>query len=138
MKNLSELLGAVYYPELEHAPISMEDKKINRLSIKPLNEFSYEDIRLLVERKLYLECILEMALRILHQDMWVKAKFYEGDLLVAVCELLPQDIPISSQKLWQDWLQALKVFKQSDAYKQIPDNIIQRKITLSLKKHGFM
>ncbi|MCS7027704.1 MAG: contact-dependent growth inhibition system immunity protein [Bacteroidia bacterium] len=138
MPTLSQLAGAIYYPELEYAPISVEDKKVNRLAIKPLEDFTNEDIRLLLERKLYLEYILQIALRALQQNLWIKAKFYEGDLLVAVCELLPEDIPPSLHKDWQEWLMNLKNFKLSEEYKRIPDNIIQRKITIALKKHGLI
>ncbi len=135
MQTLAELAGAVYYPELENAPISVEDKKVNRLMIKPLQDFTPDDIRILTERKLYSEYILPLALSLLQQDLWIKAKFYEGDLLVAVCELLPQDIPYSVQVQWQRWIEHLKNFKNSAQYKAIPDNIIQRKITIAIKKH---
>jgi hypothetical protein len=135
MTNLSKLAGAVYYPELEHAPLSVEDKKLNRLMIKPLQDFTPDDVRILTEHKLYLEHILPIALRFLQQDLFTKAKFYEGDVLVAVCELLPQDIPQSLQTDWQNWIQFLTDFKNSPEYKNIPDNIIQRKITICIKQH---
>lgn len=135
MQSLAELAGAVYYPQLEYAPISAEDKKINRLMIKPLQDFVPEDIRLLIERKLYLEHILPMALNILQKNMWIKAKFYEGDLFVAVCELLPHNIPEILHNQWKEWINYLVHFKNSADYKNISDNIIQRKITLCIKKH---
>lgn len=135
MPSLAELAGAIYYPHLEDAPISVEDKKVNRLMIKPLQEFSPDDIRILVERKLYLEHILPLALSCLQENLWVKAKFYEGDLLVAVCELASQDIPENLQIQWDKWIAYLTDFKRSPMYKEIKDNIIQRKITLSLKEH---
>jgi hypothetical protein len=138
MQNLFELAGAVYYPELEQAPITVEDKKINRLMIKPLQDFTPEDVRILIERKLYSEHVLPLALTFLQQDIWVKAKFYEGDLLVAVCELFPQDIPASVQNQWQEWINFLLHFKNSPEYKQIVDRIIQRKITIALKNHNGM
>jgi hypothetical protein len=135
MTNLSELAGAVYYPELENAPVSVEDKKINRLMIKSLQDFTPDDVRILTEHKLYLEHVLQIALNFLQQDLWIKAKFYEGDLLVAVCELTPQDIPQSLQITWQSWIHFLIDFKASPGYKSIKDNIIQRKITICLKQH---
>lgn len=135
MQCLTELAGATYYPELEYAPISVEDKKINRLMIKPLQDFTAEDIRILTERRLYPVHVLPLALSLLQKDIWIKAKFYEGDLLVAVCELLPQDIPPALQKEWHQWLNFLSSFKNSAEYKTIPDTIIQRKITIVLKKH---
>lgn len=138
MPTLIELANAVYRPELEHAPISVEDKKVNRLMIKPLQDFTPDDTRIFIERKLYLEHTLPLALTLLQQNIWIKAKFYEGDLLVAVCQLMPQDIPAALQILWQNWIHFLRNFKNSAEYKAIPDNIIQRKITLSLKKHTYL
>lgn len=133
--NLITLAQAVYYPELENAPINAEDKKINQLMKKELDSFEVEDIRLLIERKLYLSILLEKALNLLKEDIWVKGKFYEGDVCVAVCELFPTDIPQNQAVLWQQWIDQLTVFKQTTSYKEIKDTIIQRKITLCLKNH---
>lgn len=135
MQTLAELAGAVYYPELEYAPISVEDKKINRLMIKPLQDFTPEDIRILTERKLYLQYVLPMGIELLYADLMIKTKFYEGDLLVAICELLPQDIPVLLQPQWQQWIEFLTIFKNSPEYKTIPDTIIKRKIAVCIKAH---
>lgn len=56
----------------------------HRLHTVPLNEFTVENLRILIGQQLNLEYLMAIALEHLERDPWVGGDYYEGDLLGVV------------------------------------------------------
>ncbi len=54
------------------------------LRSKPIDEFTPEDLRIMIGQKICLDWLVPIALDLLEEDPFVAGDFYDGDLLVAV------------------------------------------------------
>lgn len=60
-----------------------------RLRKKPLEEFTTEDLRLMIGQETGLPYLIPLALEVLSQDLFAEGDFYAGDLLNAVLQVDP-------------------------------------------------
>ena len=61
--------------------------KVLRLRKIPLNQFSVEDLRLMIGQNKGLEYLIPLSLDILKDDLFVEGDFYPGDLLQSVLKV---------------------------------------------------
>lgn len=59
-------------------------RRCSELFIKPLNEFSVEDMRIMIGQQIGLEYLIPLAVEQLTIDILAEGDFYPGDLLTAV------------------------------------------------------
>ncbi|EBA16050.1 hypothetical protein RSK20926_05542 [Roseobacter sp. SK209-2-6] len=59
----------------------------HRLKKKPLNDFTVEDLRIMISQKFSLEFLLPIALERLKENPLCSGDFFEGDLLQAVLKV---------------------------------------------------
>jgi hypothetical protein len=60
-----------------------------RLRKKPLEEFTTEDLRLMIGQESGLPYLIPLALEVLEKDLFAEGDLYEGDLLNAVLQVHP-------------------------------------------------
>ncbi|MCX8523869.1 contact-dependent growth inhibition system immunity protein [Chryseobacterium formosus] len=58
----------------------------NRLRKKPLNDFSIEDLRIMIGQNIGLDYLIPIATEKLNENILAEGDFYEGDLLNTVLE----------------------------------------------------
>lgn len=61
----------------------------HRLRRKPLNEFTPEDLRIMIGQGIGLDFLVPLALEVLAAEPLVSGDFYPGDLLAAVARVEP-------------------------------------------------
>lgn len=86
----------------------------HRLRKKPIDDFTVEDLRIMVGQNIGVKYLLPLALDILETKPLVEGNFYQGDLLKAVIELPYQywsDDPESFARMHQIGLEALKLLR---------------------------
>ena len=59
-------------------------RTIHRLRRKPLDEFTTEDLRIMIGQGVGLEFLMPLAIDVLQRDPLASGDFYPGDLLAAV------------------------------------------------------
>jgi hypothetical protein len=64
-------------------------KRVTTLRKVPLNEFTTEDLRLMIGQDVGLTYLIPLALERLEEYAFVEGDFYEGDLLVYVSRIDP-------------------------------------------------
>jgi hypothetical protein len=79
-------------------------RKCFELRKKKLNDFSAEDLRLMITQNFSLEYLIPLAIEVLSNDILAEGNLYEGDLLESVLN--------SSRDFWQ---------KNENLYKNISD-----------------
>ena len=60
-----------------------------RLRKKPLEEFTTEDLRLMIGQESGLPYLIPLALEVLQEDLFAEGDFFAGDLLSAVLQVNP-------------------------------------------------
>ena len=70
-----------------------------RLRKKPLEEFTTEDLRLMIGQESGLPYLIPLALEVLGRDLFAEGDLYEGDLLNAVLQIHP-DFWKANQAYW--------------------------------------
>jgi hypothetical protein len=65
-------------------------QRVCELRTKPLNEFSVEDLRIMIGQQLGLLRLTPIALRVLNENPWAAGDYYEGDLLAVVLSIKPE------------------------------------------------
>jgi hypothetical protein len=81
----SENLEKVEWPHFDGDSRLM--KRIKQLRKIPLNEFTTEDLRLMIGQRIGLDYTMVMALEVLTEDLFAEGDFYPGDLLKSLLEL---------------------------------------------------
>lgn len=76
-------------------------KKCYALRKKVLNEFTVEDLRIMIGQNIGLDYLIPLAIEVLSADLFAEGDFYEGDLLNAVLTVRPGFWPIHHQ-YWMD------------------------------------
>src|SRR5580658_6464547 len=56
-------------------------KRTQELRKIPLNEFTTEDLCIMIGQQIGLEYLIPLALETLKEDIWAEGDFFEGDLL---------------------------------------------------------
>lgn len=59
-------------------------KTCSALRKKPINEFTPEDLRIMIGQQLGLRFLIPMAIKLLKKDLMAKGDFFKGDLLQSV------------------------------------------------------
>jgi GTP cyclohydrolase II len=54
---------------------------------KPLNDFSIEDLRLMIGQEMGLEYLVPLAIEVLAKNIFAEGDLYEGDLLQSVLSI---------------------------------------------------
>ena len=85
-------------------------KRVTTLRKVPLNEFTTEDLRLMIGQDVGLDYLIPLALERLEEYAFVEGDFYEGDLLVGVSRV--------GEEFW----------KENQNYKKRLDAIISNNI----------
>lgn len=85
-KTLQELEGR--WPPPNYA--SCLGQAIYRLRMKPLQEFSAEDLRIMISQNIALGLLVPLALERLSEDSLVAGDYYRGDLLKSVLTVEPK------------------------------------------------
>ena len=62
-------------------------KRCIELSKVPLDNFTISDLRLMIGQKFALQFLIPLALETLHNDIFIEADFYEGDLLSNILDI---------------------------------------------------
>ncbi|SFC83171.1 hypothetical protein SAMN05421747_1338 [Parapedobacter composti] len=76
-------------------------KRCLELSKKPLNEFSVEDLRLMIGHGFSLDYLIPLAIDYLKEDLLVEGDLYPGDLLKSV-HSVDEAFWESNPKLWKE------------------------------------
>src|SRR5262249_20709179 len=86
-KTLKEIQGDMW-PEEPEEDIRTEASALvsgyRRLLHKPLEDFTVEDLRLMIGQRSFLKCLVPLALERLAHNPMVQGDYYPGDLLVSV------------------------------------------------------
>jgi hypothetical protein len=56
----------------------------------PLNEFTIEDLRIMIGQQFSLDYLMPLAIEVLTEDLWAEGDFFEGDLLKNVLDVNPE------------------------------------------------
>ena len=73
--------------------------RCHQLLSLPLNEYTIEDLRLMISQQFGLTYLIPFAIEKLHNDLFAEGDFYSGDLLAAVFKIAPSFWK-ENQKLW--------------------------------------
>jgi hypothetical protein len=76
---------------------------IYRLRRKPLDQFTHEDLRIMIGQGVGLEFLMPLAIEVLQRDALASGDFYPGDLLAAVSRV--------EEGFWHrhtDWYEAVR------------------------------
>jgi len=65
-------------------------KRSKQLRRTQLDQFSIEDVRLMISQRIGLEYLVPKAFEILSDNLFAEGDLYEGDLLKAVLEITPE------------------------------------------------
>lgn len=65
-------------------------RRCHELRTKPLDKFTVEDLRTMIEQRIGLLYLTPLALRVLKANPWAAGDFYEGDLLATVLRINPE------------------------------------------------
>jgi hypothetical protein len=85
-KTLDELEGHAWDPPGFSSHVVTES---HRLRVVPLEQFTVEDMRLLIGQRIGLPFLVPMALELLEGNPWVSGDFFPGDLLSSVLRVEP-------------------------------------------------
>ncbi|SET86172.1 contact-dependent growth inhibition system immunity protein [Paenibacillus sp. NFR01] len=80
-KTLEEIEGEIWSEPVFNSGLVV---RVHELRKKPLNEFRYEDLRLLILQQTSLDSLLPLALKILTENPLRSGDLYIGDLFCAV------------------------------------------------------
>lgn len=83
-KTLTELEGDDWGEPEFHSSLVI---RCHELRKKPLNDFSTEDLRLLIGQKFSLDYLIPIAIEYLKEDLLVEGMYYPGDLLFNVLSI---------------------------------------------------
>lgn len=78
-KCLQELDREVWGPAPEGATLLME--KCHTLRLKPISQFTIEDLRILIGQQIGLKYLIPYSLPKLEENILAEGNYYEGDLL---------------------------------------------------------
>jgi hypothetical protein len=62
-------------------------RRVTSLRKVPLNEFTTEDLRLMIGQDVSLDYLIPVALELLEEYAFIEGDFYEGDLLIGVTRI---------------------------------------------------
>jgi len=77
---------------------------IHRLRRKPLDQFTHEDLRIMIGQGVGLEFLMPLAIEVLRRDALASGDFYPGDLLAAVSKV--------KEEFWRrhaNWYEAVRL-----------------------------
>ena len=77
-KTLEQLEGEFFAPPEYKSSLVLNVHRLRRI---PLNEFTVEDLRLMIGQELSLEYLVPLAIENLKEDPFVAGDYYRGDLL---------------------------------------------------------
>ena len=60
--------------------------KFQKLLIKPLSDYTIEDMRLMVGQNVGLEFLIPIVMEVLEKNIFVEGDYYEGDLLMVTLQ----------------------------------------------------
>lgn len=80
-KTLDELEGTTWGPPDYDSGLV---RTCHRLRTKPINEFTADDLRVMIGQSIGLEHLVPIALQILEEDPLVQGRYFPGDLLSSV------------------------------------------------------
>jgi len=80
-----EQLEEVIWPESEY--LSYLVQTYHRLRRKPINEFTIEDLRIMIGQQIGIEHLIPLALNRLEADPYAEGDYYPGDLLAVVMRI---------------------------------------------------
>jgi len=75
--------------------------KVLKLRKIPLNQFSVEDLRLMIGQNKGLPYLIQLSLDVLKEDLFAEGDFYPGDLLQNILKV-PALFWTEDKELWQD------------------------------------
>ena len=75
--------------------------KVLKLRKIPLNQFSVEDLRLMIGQNEGLPYLIQLSLDVLKEDLFAEGDFYPGDLLQNILKV-PALFWTEDKELWQD------------------------------------
>ena len=111
-KNL-EALEKDVWPSLNRDEDSYLINTCNSLRKKPLQDFTIEDLRIMISQEIGLPFLVSLAIEKLREDLFVGGDLYEGDLLKSVLDI--------DTRFWdnnQDYWEALNAILK-DRYQEI-------------------
>jgi contact-dependent growth inhibition (CDI) system CdiI-like immunity protein len=77
---------------------------IHRLRRKPLDQFTHEDLRIMIAQGVGLKFLMPLAIEVLQRDALASGDLYPGDLLAAVSKV--------EERFWRchaDWYEAVRL-----------------------------
>lgn len=83
LENLEKDIWPALSPEEETQLI----KTCTSLRKKPIQEFSTEDLRIMIGQEIGIHFLMPLAIETLTKDLFAEGDLYEGDLLKAVLEI---------------------------------------------------
>lgn len=124
-KSLVHLQKLGNYTPSKNPPTTLV-AKCEALLLKPLNEYSIENLRMMVGQQIGLEFLIPLAVEKLQEDILAEGDFYPGDLLAAVlrtdrsfwlqrCDLydqLKKLVKANKQQVLREGI-SLELFKQN-------------------------
>jgi len=96
-----EQLGKDVWPAIDADKVSYLVKTCNALRKKVLNDFTVEDLRIMIGQGIALDYLIPLAIEVLSDDLFAEGDYYDGDLLNAVLTIKPGFWPIHHQ-YWMD------------------------------------
>jgi len=64
-------------------------KRCHALRKKMLNDFTVEDLRIMIGQNIGLDYLVPLAIEVLNEDLFAEGDYYEGDLLKNVLNIAP-------------------------------------------------
>ena len=86
-QNTLEYLEKKLWPDLRLDEASYLIRTCNTLRKKKLEEFTTEDLRIMIGQGIGLPYLLPMAIETLKKDLFAEGDYYEGDLLKSVLHI---------------------------------------------------
>jgi len=87
-KSLVSLQKLTNFSVSENPPSRLV-RRCEELHLIPLNEYSIEDLRLMIGQEFALEYLIPLAIEKLHEDVLAEGDYYPGDLLSSVLKINP-------------------------------------------------
>ena len=93
-------------------------KRCTELRKLPLNQFTTEDLRIMIGQRIGLKYLIPLALETLFNDLFVEGNFFEGDLLQNVLKI-DTKFWNENKKYWQELNNLIKDRRNEIAARRI-------------------
>ncbi|WP_148415451.1 contact-dependent growth inhibition system immunity protein [Noviherbaspirillum massiliense] len=130
-KTIEQLEGAVWR---EPAHGSHLAATCHQLRKKPINQFSVEDLRLMIGQDIGSEYLVPVAMEVLERDLLAEGDYYPGDLLKSLITLPKQYWETHSKQLRQARDVASRAFTRLEEAAQLDARPSNRDLMAAIEK----